>query len=236
MLQLNIAICDDVCKDAEALEGMLKEMLPDSVIRKFSAGEILLKLLEKTGNPFQLIFLHIQLHGKDGISISEEIRKLDKQVPIFLISDDDRYYKQAFEVFAYQYLIKPITKSTLSRSMAPLMTGWDKEQGPLLYYHYRSQVYSVKQKEIRYISSSLHTVNFHLKNGKIVHCRGKLNEFESQLDPSMFVRCHQSFFVNLESVTGKVQDRFLLGDYEIPISRSCGKEANRRYDEFLKNK
>ena len=52
----------------------------------------------------------------------------------------------------------------------------------------------------------------------------------------MFVRCHQSFFVNLESVTGKVQDRFLLGDYEIPISRSCGKEANRRYDEFLKNK
>ena len=102
MLQLNIAICDDVCKDAEALEGMLKEMLPDSVIRKFSAGEILLKLLEKTGNPFQLIFLHIQLHGKDGISISEEIRKLDKQVPIFLISDDDRYYKQAFEVFAYQ--------------------------------------------------------------------------------------------------------------------------------------
>ncbi|MEE0039582.1 MAG: LytTR family DNA-binding domain-containing protein, partial [Blautia sp.] len=47
-----------------------------------------------------------------------------------------------------------------------------------------------------------------------------MNDFEKQLDDGTFLRCHQSFIVNMERVTGAENDSFHIGEHVIPISRS----------------
>ena len=95
-------------------------------------------------------------------------------------------------------------------------------------------MYTVRYSQVSYITSSLHIVNFHKTDGSILQCRGKLKDFEKQLDDSTFLRCHQSFIVNMERVTGAENDSFHIGEHVIPISRSYNRNAHEKYDEYLK--
>lgn len=236
MKKITIAVCDDVINDALTLEKMIYEVLPESDVRIFTSGEALLKMMESKGNPFQMIFLDIHMSGKNGIETARDIRKWDKAVPIVIVSNSDRYYKEAFEVYIYQYLLKPVDKTRLTEILNLLKYYCCKVDEPTLHFRYRSQTYTLQHKQVRYISSSLHIVLFHLTDGRTIQCRGKLNDFTEQLEGSSFIRCHQSFFVNMEAVTGMKNDGFLLGDMLIPISRSFAKEVQERYKEYLHQK
>lgn len=77
-------------------------------------------------------------------------------------------------------------------------------------------------------------MNFHKTDGSILQCRGKLKDFEKQLDDSTFLRCHQSFIVNMERVTGAENDSFHIGEHVIPISRSYNRNAHEKYEEYLR--
>ena len=72
-----------------------------------------------------------------------------------------------------------------------------------------------------------------MTDGSTLQCRGKLKDFEKQLENSTFLRCHQSFIVNMERVTGAKTDSFRIGENVIPISRSYNKTAHERYGEYL---
>ena len=111
----------------------------------------------------------------------------------------------------------------------------EKNSEKIIYFRYRSQIFTIKQNEVSYISSSLHTVNFHLVNGESIHCRGKLCDFQEQLTNSSFLRCHQSFYVNMKEIMGMKADSFVLKDTVIPISRTYMKASQKAYREYLGN-
>ena len=60
------------------------------------------------------------------------------------------------------------------------------------------------------------------------------DNFEKQLENSTFLRCHQSFIINMERITGAKNDSFRIGDHVIPISRSYNRVAHEKYDEYLR--
>lgn len=72
-----------------------------------------------------------------------------------------------------------------------------------------------------------------MTDGSILQCRGKLKDFEKQLENSTFLRCHQSFIINMERITGAKNDSFRIGAHVIPISRSYNRVAHEKYDEYL---
>lgn len=69
-------------------------------------------------------------------------------------------------------------------------------------FRYRSRFYTIRHSEIQYISSSLHTVNFHMEDGGIIHCRGKLCDFEDQLKGSSFLLLSPELFCQYEQDNG----------------------------------
>lgn len=103
------------------------------------------------------------------------------------MSRSDEYYREAFDLFAYNYLLKPVTEETLEYVMKPLKkllcNGSDDR---VIHFQYRARVYTVRYSQVSYIASSLHIVNFHKTDGSILQCRGKLKDFEKQLDDSTF--------------------------------------------------
>lgn len=234
MKQITFAICDDEIEDALNLQEILHEILPGAETRIFKSADSLLKILKTKGNPFHIIFLDIRMKGKNGIETAAEIRKSDKTVPIIFASVSGEYYKEAFDVFAYQYLRKPLNKRKVEKVLDPLIELLMKDEEPTLHFRYRSQTYTLRHSQVQYISSSLHTVNFHLSNGRAIQCRGKLNDFTDQLAGTSFVRCHQSFFVNMDAVTSMKTDTFEVGENLIPISRSLSKDVQMQYEKYLK--
>lgn len=227
-----VAICDDAPQDADILEKHIRHILTVGRIVKYTRGDQLLKDLEKREHLYDAVFLAICMKETNGIDTAKAIRKMNEMLPIVFVSGSDKFYRDAFDVFAFQYLLKPVTCLEVKGVLKRL----GMVQEPVVVFRYRSRIYTVKHHEIRYISSSLHTVNFHLKKGKELHCRGKLADFENQLQNSHIIRCHQSFFVNMESIIGMKSNNIIMEDIVIPISRTYTKEVQDRYLQYLKNK
>lgn len=229
-----IAICDDIREDALALHKQLEGMLPDVDIRLFDSNEQLIEMLEDKDSVCSAVFIGVNMPKRAGLETARIIRKKNLHVPLIIMSDSTEFYKEAFEVYAVDYIKKPVTEEALEHAMYPMKHQNGVRDRRTVHFRYRSQVYTIPYDQIVYISSSLHTVNFHLTNNKIVHCRGKLNDFNKQLETNTFLRCHQSFFVNMEKITAMKNDSFILGESIIPISRSYAREVRSRYKEYLK--
>lgn len=241
MRQLAIAICDENSKDTKILEEYIKRLLLDVEITKFTDPQQLLKCIIKNPDQFDLIFMEIIFSEDNGIRIAQRIRKVNKTITIIFTTKSEKYYRQAFDVFARQYLLKPISIKNIREIFDVLESdirenAKNMDEDRVVCFRYRSQFYTIKHSNIEYISSSLHTVNFHLEDGNVIHCRGKLNDFEEQLKDSLFLRCHQSFFVNLSKTIGMRADGFIMRDMDVPISRTYLKEMQRRYQDYLNEK
>lgn len=233
MKQRTVAICGENTRDFLLLEEHVCTVVPDAVIVKYTKGELLVADLRENRNNFDIIFIDIDQKDGNGINLTEEIRRFNKQVPLVLISKEETYYRQAFDLFAMQYLLKPVTEKKIQQIFQMLDYSSNETDEKIVYFRYRSRIYTLKQKDIIYISSSLHTVNFHLEDGERVQCRGKLSDFEDQLKGGDLFRCHQSFYVNMKKTMGMKSDCFILADNVIPISRTYIKEAQELYQKYL---
>ena len=147
--------------------------------------------------------------------------------------ENEKFYKEAFEVFAYNYLVKPVESGELEHVLVHILEVCRREGGRALYFRYRKQVYTLQHDHLAYISSSLHSVTFHLTDGKKISCRARLGDFSGQLSDSSFLRCHQSFCINMEKVTSLKKNSFVVGQAEIPISRTYLKTARKKYKDYL---
>lgn len=233
MVEMQVAVCDDNKEDAMLLTGYLKEILLDAKVDLYEDGYDLIECIEKTKKIYDFIFLDIHMPKLNGIDTARKIRKMGMFVPIIYVTVSDQFYQQAYETFAYNYLIKPLQKEKLSYVLYPLLHKEFRKEERVVNFRYRSQVHTLKLSDILYISSSLHTVNFFLKDERCVHCRGKLSDFTDQLKDSIFLRCHQSFYVNMAEIISMKTDSFKIRDEIIPISRSYAKHAQETYKKYL---
>ena len=55
-----------------------------------------------------MIFLDIQMEGRNGIETARAIRECDRKVVIVFVTAMREYVFEAFDVAAFHYLLKPI--------------------------------------------------------------------------------------------------------------------------------
>ncbi len=156
-----------------------------------------------------LLFLDIQLQGRDSIQLLEELQKIQPlPLVIFTTAYNDRHYlMSAIKISAVDYLIKPIGTGKLAIAIAKATERKSSE----------SRSVESHDAMVRDERMSLKTVNgmVVLKESDIVYLRAygnysKLSTFshtetimealgslESRLDIGMFVRCDRSNIVNL---------------------------------------
>lgn len=179
MTMMTIAICDDMQADARKLHKQLERIVPGSEIRIFKSGELLLEELEKKRKPYDAIFVNMDSKKVDGLETIRKIREREMSVAVIFMSRSDEYYRDAFDLFAYNYLLKPVTAATLEYIMEPLKKRLNiNTDERVIHFQYRARVYTLRHSQVSFITSSLHIVNFHMTDGSILQCRGKLKDFE----------------------------------------------------------
>ena len=88
--------------------------------------------------------------------------------------------------------------------------------------------------EIWYLESSAHRTMIHTYENEQV-CHDKISDLEERMGET-FVRCHQSFLVNMKYIRRVEHDRFKLENgEEIPISKKRYMEARARYFQYLED-
>ena len=187
----------------------------------------------------QLIFLDIQMPGKDGFEMLRTFEKIDFE--IIFVTAYSEYGIQAIKFSAIDYLLKPIDindlKSAVNKAIERIKQKSENQnlQNLLHYLKYndkadhRIAITSLKEMRlvpvtniVRCESENSYTF-FYLENGEKILSTSPILYYEELLSGYDFMRCHQSHLVNKKYVKSFIKNDgyFLLmnNNVMIPVSR-----------------
>jgi two-component system LytT family response regulator len=221
-MKLKALIVDDEPLARERLSFLLSGQEEVEVAGECRNGREAISALKKSR--FDVLFLDIQMPGKNGFEVIEQIGPAHMPVTVFVTAHNE-YAVQAFEVHALDYLTKPVEperlKATLLRvkeriaSQAALMTheqmksvlnslengGVPRQDFPKrLLVHNGARDSFVNVREIDWIEAADYYACLHVGT-KSLMLRETIKELSHTLDPEKFVRIHRSVIVNVEQVS-----------------------------------
>lgn len=232
-MPVRITICDDSTEEIALLSRTLYAYDPFFEITTFSSGKALLDELMEDSLSADILFLDIYMPELDGIRIAQEIRRIKKEVKIIFFSSSREHYQQAYEVFAFNYLEKPFNKERLFAVLDRAIGEIRKESGYKINIQYKGALLNLDCRDILYIESQNKFLLFHCVDGNTLQCYSKLENLLSELPGQNFVRCHQSFLINLPHVTEMKENFVRVGKAMISISRKYLKDVKEQYYSYL---
>ena len=212
---MHIAICDDNRADAQRLVSMLAGSHTASL---FPSGEALLMEIDDRMK-YDLYLLDIYMDGMDGITLARKIRALDRDALLCFITTSEDFYRESYDLYAFQYLIKPVEQKDFTELLFRASERLTRDRERCVNLSWRGKTKAIPCGHILFLASRGHTLYIQCKDGHIEQCNGRLDELSGQLDNAVFARCHQSYIVNLYNVEALNGDDFLCGEYRVPISR-----------------
>jgi len=190
----------------------------------------------------ELIFLDIEMPGKNGFELLEELTKAPK---VIFTTAYDEYAIKSFEYNALDYLLKPIKPERLQKALEKLsqeVNTPEPEEGPreMLTEHDQvfvkegEQCWFVKLSDIRLFQIEGNNTRIFFENHQPLITRS-LNYMEQRLDPKKFFRANRQHIINLQWIdkitpwfSGNLKVLLKTGE-EIEISR---RQANK-FKELL---
>ena len=227
---MKIAICDDCREDAMRLKALLSEN-HDVVL--YSNASQLLNSVRNQKEQYDLYLIDIYLDTISGLELAERLRNEEENAALCFISSSDAFYREAYDLYAVQYLLKPVKKEDLENLIQRISIWLQKEKEKSLRFRWRGQNGMIPYGKILYVSSREHTVYIHCRDGSVQECSGKLNEIAEQICGDVFLRCPQSFIANMYHVSSMNGSELMVKGQSVPVSRRYLAEVKRRYQEIL---
>lgn len=226
---VHIALCDDEEKARQQLNRALtlffRERVQDVQISIFASAD---ELLQSYPENLDLLLLDIQMDGTDGIAAAAQIRTFDPDVCIIFITTMYQRAIEGYSVRAFGFIRKPVSVSEFRHelSCALIQIERNHERDKFLTLRIGTATQRISIRSISHCEVRNHTILIHA-GGAPLEYRGQMKDFEAQLLPYGFFRCHASFLVNGRQISRINQTSLILKDgTEVPISQ-------RRRKEFL---
>ncbi|MCI8512670.1 MAG: response regulator transcription factor [Lachnospiraceae bacterium] len=217
---IKFAICDDEPFMVEELSARLAGYMSERAlgsyrIDRFSNGSSLLE----NGGEFDLIFLDIQMQQPNGVETARILRQRNQCSFLIFVTVLRDYVFDAFEVQAYDYLLKPLDSDHFKRTMDRVMKALEQREGKSIVVRRGASCEVVWLSQILYCEVQGRKIYMHQIDGRITDYYERLGDLERRVD-GRFFRCHRSYLVNLDFVRGCKEGRVMLPrGNEIPVSR-----------------
>ena len=237
---IKIAICDDEANIRAYLSSLIQAQdCPCEIVEYASAGDCLADTQK-----IDLLFLDIELapsgSGLDGMALARKIRERATvtQPVIIFVTGYERYVFDAFDVGAFQYLLKPVNEEkfaqVFARAVEQIAANRENPQkGRVLTLQSANTSKTIPLDSIYYIESSNHRVELHLKNGEFA-CYAKIGDLELELQDQFF-RIHKGYLVNLSYVAGYSKTEVTLTNgVRLLLSKYKYQDFVKAYLHFLK--
>jgi two-component system LytT family response regulator len=154
-----------------------------------------------------VIFLDIQMPGKTGFELLEELDSVPK---VIFTTAYDEYALKAFEYNALDYLLKPIEPARLEESIKKLIQGNRKERAlglsqetltaeDQVFVKDGEKCWFVKLEKVRLMESEGNYVRLYFDENKPLILR-TLNYLDERLDRKSFFRASRKHIINLKWV------------------------------------
>lgn len=238
------ALCDDEREHLNILEARLYKIMSklyeEVDIDTYQSGKELIKCIEKQNKDYDIIFLDMQMPVKNGVEIGKIIRKFDDNVIIIYITGYVDYALNAFEIRAFDYLLKPVNSNQLKKTIEEALkrieinNKYQNDTQCLFTFSYNKTVTNIKLEDIIFIEK--------LKNKVIITCMDRqydvydsLENIKKKLNEDLFIQTHQGFIVNKKKIDRYEKQSIILTlGYVIPVSRNKCQYVKKAFFEGLR--
>ncbi|MDC7999763.1 response regulator [Aequorivita todarodis] len=230
-------LIDDEPNSLDILEYEINQVNKNiEVIAKCSDARKAVQLIEEK-QP-DILFLDIEMPWFSGFEILDQLSKINFQ--IIFVTAYDQYAIRAFKYYAFDYLLKPISKKSLIetldriserpekfaelelRNILKLLKKGALEDDKIAVPTLEGFEFYSLENIIRCQADSNYTKIF-VTGGKTILVSKTLKNIEERISSSHFFRIHQSHLINLKHIVSYSKadggDVKMSDNYSVPISR-----------------
>ena len=220
-----IAICDDSKLDRQLLKVVIQTYFENNEeefkIFEYELRDNLLDDIE-----VELLFLDIIMNG---MKIARKLRDIQFKAPIIFLTAHADYAVESYEVYVAGYLLKPYDTNKLTLLLDEVLQRSVQKR---IAVKVKKQHRYLEINDIMYVESDKHVLNIHLKDSRVIQTTEKLSELKKTINSKRFIRCHQSYLVNMDYIKDAKTDFILSNDIRIPIRVRGRKEIIERYHKY----
>jgi len=208
----------------------LLEAYPDVAVVAEAADTAEAEARLRSGG-IDVMFLDIQMPGANGFDLLE---RLDEVPLVIFTTAYDEYAVRAFDVNAFDYLLKPIRSERLAAALDKARAAHTRPPSDRVFVRDRDRCWIVALADIvLFEADGNYTRAFFGREHPMV--RTSLQTLEARLDPAVFFRASRRHIINLrhvDTIDEGVDDAYtvrLRGGHVVPVSR----RQSRRLRETL---
>ncbi len=162
-----------------------------------------------------VIIMDVDLPGKDGVEASREILNISPDVFLIYATGHLEYMAEAFEMYAFDYLVKPYRMERLTQTITriqklmesrrkDIQQSREKNTNPVgiknkIPVKIEGKLILIDTTKIIYINRDKRKTVIHTIEGKVM-INESLEVLEKKLGCFNFMRTHRSYLVNLDRV------------------------------------
>lgn len=235
---MKVIIVEDEILAQQELSWLIKAHSQMEIVGTFDDGLDVLKYLQH--NKVDAIFLDINIPSLDGVLLAQNISQFAHKPFIVFITAWKEHAVEAFELEAFDYILKPYQESRIISMLQKLETASQQQSGAVASPQPRENATINLVKDERIIVTSIHDIYYAEAHEKMTFVYTKresyvmpmnITEFCSKLPVAHFFRCHRSYCVNLDKIREIepwFNNTYILRlrdlEFQVPVSRSKVKE------------
>jgi two-component system LytT family response regulator len=249
-MTVRVIVADDEPIGRHRLVRLLQAEPDTDVVAACADGEEAVEAIREHAP--DIVMLDIQMPHLDGFEVVAALGEAQQPVVIF-VTAHDQYALRAFEIHAFDYLLKPVDQDRLREAIARAVSSAGRAQpsptrrilGLLEELNARERArgrerlvvrsperaFFLRTETIDYIEAAGKFVHLHV--GRTVHAlRESMAELEQELDPGRFLRISRSVIVNLDRIQ-EIQPWF-QGDYVLILTDATKLTSTRGYRDNMR--
>jgi len=232
---VRIGICDDEKNIRDLISSKIKKVYPEVEIILFQSGEEVLL----SDDDIDILFLDIQMQGRNGIEIAKELRKNNSKIILIFVTAVKEYVFEAFDVCAFNYIVKPFDDvrfiNVLSRAVNEFNSfRLDEVENKYVMINNRGTHTKVKLDDIIYAEVFNRKVVIHKKDEEIEYY-GKMADLEKVTGEDFF-RTHRAYLINFKYVEKYDATTVYMEKGDVLMSKQNYPEFVKKYMKYNQKK
>jgi two-component system, LytTR family, response regulator len=251
-MSMRVVVADDEPMGRQRLVRLLQAEPETEVLAACADGEEAVEAIREHAP--DVVLLDIQMPHLDGFEVVAALGEAHQPAVIF-VTAHDQYALRAFEVHAFDYLLKPVEqdrlRDALARAVGPgarapqggsatrriltlleELNAKDRGRGrERLVVRTPERAFFLRCETVDWVEAAGKFVHLHV--GRAVHAlRESMAELEQELDPTRFLRISRSAIVNIDRIQ-EIQPWF-QGDYVLILTDGTRLTSTRGYRDNMR--
>ena len=202
--EIRVLIADDEDGMRMILRKMIAKVEGFTLCAEAENGAQMLELFEE--HKPHVCFLDVEMPGMTGLECAKAIQDSDPHTMIVFATAHDDYMAQAFEVYAFDYMVKPFKLERVLKTLERIKSVVaERRQGPRpeqerriasfiakavsggrIMIRHKEGVHFVNQADILLVQRENRSTVLYATQGRRFETSEALGDVEERLDPSIF--------------------------------------------------